>query len=192
MANELHYGDRLQLQNLYSGDGGYLDVNGGSSAPGAKYQVSTAVVANREPASSTWEIVSGSCAAIGAPVKSGEIIYLRNLYTGNGGYLDAGNGDATSVQKTGGGLYEVTTAWGKDRDGNSSRWQIFDITSAPQDGLVRFNDTVQLWSTYKDLGGFLETNQASTLTGARNDVDTNFYSNRSNSNVTFWKILPAV
>ncbi|WP_405878558.1 hypothetical protein OG762_07820 [Streptomyces sp. NBC_01136] len=147
--------------------------------------MSTATVANREPASSTWEIVSGTCTATGAPVRSGEIIYLRNLYTGNGGYLDAGNGDATSVQKTGGGLYEVTTVWGKDRDGNSSRWQIFDITSSPQDGLVRFNDTVQLWSTYKDLGGFLETNESSTLTGARNDVDTNSYSNRSNSNVRY-------
>ncbi|WP_405878559.1 hypothetical protein OG762_07825 [Streptomyces sp. NBC_01136] len=36
MANELHYGDRFYLQNLYSGDGGYLDVNGGSSAPGGE------------------------------------------------------------------------------------------------------------------------------------------------------------
>jgi hypothetical protein len=70
--------------------------------------VSTAVVANREPASRTWEIVSGTCAAIGAPVRSGEIIYLRSLYTGNGGYLDAGNGDATSVQKTGGDLRAIS------------------------------------------------------------------------------------
>lgn len=189
MANELHYGDRFYLQNLYQGDGGYLDVNGGSSAPGAKYGVSTATIATRDGASGTWEIVSGSCAATGAPVKSGDIIYLRNLYTGNGGYLDI-NGDASSVQKQSGGLYDVTTAWGKDRDGNSSRWQIFDQNNSPLDGLVRFNDTILLWSTYKDLGGFLDVNQSSSQTGARNDVDTTPYANRGNANVTFWKILP--
>ncbi|CAK7286416.1 hypothetical protein ACNFR7_08625 [Streptomyces sp. RM1] len=191
MANELHYGDRFHLLNLYNGDGGYLDVNGGASAGGAKYQVATAAVANRQGDSGTWEIVSGSCAATGAPVKSGDIVYLRNLYQGNGGFLDAG-GSPTAVQQQKGGLYDVTTAWGKDRDGNSSRWQIFDLSSTgPFDGLVRFNDTVQLWSTYADRGGFLEVSEASTLTGARNDVDTNAYANPGNANVTFWKILPA-
>ncbi|WP_413752428.1 hypothetical protein NRF20_09880 [Streptomyces sp. R-74717] len=49
MANELRYGDRLHLQNLYQGDGGYLDTNGTSSAPGAKLAVSTAPTATRPP-----------------------------------------------------------------------------------------------------------------------------------------------
>ncbi|MFJ9612567.1 hypothetical protein [Streptomyces noursei] len=190
MANELRYGDRIYLQNLYGGDGGYLDTNGGASGPGAMYAVSTATVSNRDGLSGTWEIVSGSCQAAGAPVRSGDIIYLRNLFQNNGGYLDT-NGGATSVQQSGGGLYDVSTAWGKDRDGNSSRWQIFDVTSSPQDGLVRLNDTVQLWSTYNNRGGFLETNQPSSATGARFDVDTNAYSNRGNSNTAFWKVLPA-
>ena len=61
MANELRYGDRIYLQNLYQGDGGYLDVNGGASGGGARYQVSTATVSNRDGLSGTWEIVSGSC-----------------------------------------------------------------------------------------------------------------------------------
>lgn len=151
--------------------------------------MATAAVPDRLPGSSTWEISSGSCAATGAPVKSGDIIYLRNLYEGNGGYLDV-NGAPTAAQKQAGGLYDVTTAWGKDRDGNSSRWQIFDQTTSPLDGLVRFNDTVLLWSTYKNLGGFLDVSYASPLPAARLDVDTNAYANRSNSNVTFWKILP--
>ncbi|HEY5834733.1 hypothetical protein [Streptomyces sp.] len=190
MANELHYGDRIYLQNLYGGDGGYLDVNGGANTAGGQYRVSTATVANRDGASGTWEIVSGSCAATGAAVKSGDIIYLRNLYGGNGGYLDV-SGGASSGQQQSGGIYDVTTAYGKDRDGNSSRWQIFDQTSSPGDGLVRFNDTVQLWNTYANCGGFLETNSTSSASGARYDVDTNAYSNRGNTNVTLWKILPA-
>lgn len=190
MANELRYGDRIYLQNLYGGDGGYLDTNGGASGGGAKYQVSTATVPNRGPGTGTWEIVSGSCQATGAPVKSGDIIYLRNLYQNDGGYLDV-NGGASSDQQNAGGIYDVSTAWGKDRDGNSSRWQIFDVSSSPQDGIVRLNDTVQLWNTYSNRGGFLETNGTSSASGARYDVDTNAYSNRGNSNVTFWKILPA-
>lgn len=189
MANELHYGDRIYLQNLYQGDGGYLDVNGLANGGGARYAVSTATVSNRDGLSGTWEIVSGSCQAAGAPVKSGDIIYLRNLYQNDGGYLDV-NGAASAVQQSGGGLYDVSTAWGKDRDGNSSRWQIFDVTSSPGDGLVRLNDTVQLWNTYSNRGGFLETNQNSSGSGARYDVDTNVYSNRGNTNVTFWKVLP--
>ncbi|WP_326763260.1 hypothetical protein OG978_47220 (plasmid) [Streptomyces sp. NBC_01591] len=188
MANELRYGDRLHLQNLYQGDGGYLDTNGTSSAPGAKLAVSTAPTATRAPGTGTWEIVSGSCQAAGSPVRSGDIVYLRNLWDGNGGYLDV-NGAASAGQQSSGGIYDVTTAWGKDRDENSSRWQIFDTTSAPLDGLVRFNDTVQLWSTYHNRGGFLDTNDVSTATGARYDVDTSAYSNRANADVAFWKVL---
>ncbi|MEW2489472.1 hypothetical protein [Streptomyces sp. NPDC048411] len=190
MANELHYADRIHLQNLYQGDGGYLDTNGSSNLAGAKYAVSTATVSNRGEGTGTWEIVSGSCKKAGDIVLSGDVVYLRNLYLGNGGYLDV-NGQATSTQKTYGGLFDVSTAWGKDRDENSSRWQIFDQSASPQDGAVRFNDTVQLWNTYHGRGGFLETNHTSSAAGARFDVDTNAYSNRGSSNVTFWKVLQA-
>lgn len=61
----------------------------------------------------------------------------------------------------------------------------------PGDGLVRYNDTVQLWNTYANRGGFLETNGTSSASSARYDVDTNAYSNRSNLHVTFRKFLPA-
>ncbi|MBT3155394.1 hypothetical protein HTV45_31890 [Streptomyces sp. CHD11] len=189
MANELHYGDRIHLQNLYQGDGGYLDSNGNATAGGAKYNVYTAATPNRGEGTGTWEVVSASCAATGSPVRSGDIIYLRNLYGGNGGYLDV-NGQANAAQKNAGSLYDVTTAWGKDRDENSSRWQIFDQTTSPQDGLVRFNDTVLLWNTYHGRGGFLETNGNGTVSGARFEVDTNPYFNRA-ADVTLWKILRA-
>lgn len=122
MANELRYGDRIHLLNLCQGDGGYLDVNGGAGTAGGQYGVSTATVANRDGAGGTWKIVSGSCAAAGTTVRSGDIVYLRNLYGGNGGYLDVSAG-ASSGQQQSGGTYDVTTAYGKGRDGNSSRWQ---------------------------------------------------------------------
>ncbi|MEV7130499.1 hypothetical protein [Streptomyces sp. NPDC093260] len=41
--------------------------------------MSTATVANRDGASGTWEIVSGSCAAAGTTVRSDDIVCLRNL-----------------------------------------------------------------------------------------------------------------
>ncbi|GAA2777256.1 hypothetical protein GCM10010521_65020 [Streptomyces rameus] len=190
MANELHYGDRIHLQNLYQGDGGYLDTNGTSSLPGAKYAVSTATVPNRGPGTGTWEVLSGACKKTGDIVLSGDVIYLRNLYQDDGGYLDV-NSLATPNQKTYGGLYDVSTSWGKDRGDSTSRWQIFDQSASPQDGAVRFNDTVQLWNLHLGRGGFLETNDTSSASGARYDVDTNYYSNRGGSNVTLWKILQA-
>lgn len=68
---------------------------------------------------------------------------------------------------------------------------VFDTTSTPGDGLVRFNGTVQLWNTYANRGGFLETNGGGSASGARFGIDTNAYANRSSSNVTFWKVPPA-
>ncbi|MEU7413843.1 hypothetical protein AB0B40_31845 [Streptomyces sp. NPDC042638] len=130
MANELHYGDRIHLQNLYQGDGGYLDTNGTSSLPGAKYAVSTATVPNRGPGTGTWEVLSGACKKTGDIVLSGDLIYLRNLYQDDGGYLDV-NSLATPNQKTYGGLYDVSTSWGKDRGDSTSRWQIFDQSASP-------------------------------------------------------------
>lgn len=75
----------------------------------------TAATPNRGEGTGTWEVVSGSYAATGSPLRSGGIIYLRNLY-GSNGYLDV-NGAADPGQKNAGSPYDITTAWGKDRDG---------------------------------------------------------------------------
>ncbi|MCX4823921.1 hypothetical protein OG883_29410 [Streptomyces sp. NBC_01142] len=122
---------------------------------------------------------------------SGDLVHLRNLYAGDGGYLDTVNA-ATPAQLGGGGKYGVATADSKDRTPGSGRWRIFAQTSTPFDQNVRAGDVVHLWNTYDDNGGFLEVNQnaANNTAGDQLDVCTNAYFNRG-GNVADWKIHTA-
>ncbi|MFF5960828.1 hypothetical protein [Streptomyces luteogriseus] len=193
MANELTYGDQIHLQNGYNGwQGGYLDTINNHTSAGLKHHVATADSPTRDTTGTgTWEIVSASGKAAGQPVLSGDLIHLRNLYAGDGGYLDAVN-HATSVQKSVGGKYGVATAQSKDRTPGSGRWRIFAQNSTSGDQNVRAGDVVHLWNTYDDNGGFLETNQnaGGDTQGGKLDVCTNAYFNRG-SNVADWKISKA-
>lgn len=126
----------------------------------------------------------------GTEVISGDLIHLRNLYGGDGGYLDT-NGHATTDQKNSGGKFNVLTSQAKDRATGTGRWRIFAQTSNPLDQNVRIGDTVHLANLYGDNGGFLETNGGTTASGGKYDVCTNAYYNRSNSNVADWKIHKA-
>jgi hypothetical protein len=188
MANELKYGDQIHLQNGYNGwQGGYLDSVNNRPAP-SKYGVGTAETATRATGTGTWQILSASGKADGSVVVSGDLMYLRNLYGGDGGYLDT-CGHATAAQKGGGGKYAVSTSQTKDRATGTGRWRIFAQTSATTDQNIRPGDVVHLWNIYDDNGGFLETNQNSP-DGDKYDVCTNAYFNRS-SNVADWKIYLA-
>ncbi|MFD9122335.1 hypothetical protein ACFU6M_13600 [Streptomyces bottropensis] len=191
MSNELKYGDRIHLQNGYNNwQGGYLDTNGHASNSGAKYEVSTTDTPNRGTGTGTWEVLSASGKPAGTAVVTGDLIYLRNLYGGDGGYLDTNN-HATTDQKNAGGKYDVSTSQNRDRAEGTGRWRIFAQTSSPLDQSVRVGDTVHLFNTYDDNGGFLETNHNSTASGGKYDVCTNGYYNRSNSTVADWKIHKA-
>jgi hypothetical protein len=188
MANELKYGDQVHLQNGYNDwKGGYLDTNGGSSAGGAKYGVSTADSATRGTGTGTWEILSATGKAAGTTVVSGDLIQLRNLYGGDGGYLDT-NGHATTDQQSAGAKYDVLTSKDKDRAPGSGtgRWRVFAQASTPADQNIRPGDVIRLWNTYADNGGFLETNSGGPG-GGKYDVCTNAYYNRA-QNVGDWKI----
>jgi hypothetical protein len=191
VSNELKYGDRIHLQNGYNNwQGGYLDTNGHASNSGAKYEVSTTDTPNRGTGTGTWEILSASGKPAGTAVVTGDLIYLRNLYGGDGGYLDTNN-HATTDQKNAGGKYDVSTSQNRDRAEGTGRWRIFAQTSSPLDQSVRVGDTVHLFNAYDDNGGFLETNHNSAASGGKYDVCTNGYYNRSNSTVADWKIHKA-
>lgn len=190
MANELNYGTRVYVQNGYVGwQGGYLDTNGGSSDSGAKYGVSTANTPTRGPLTGTWEILSATGKAVGQPVLSGDVVYLHNLYGNDGGYLDT-NGVATDDQKKSGGKLNVLTSTAKDRATGTGRWRVFAQASSPLDQGIRLDDVVHLWNLWDDNGGFLETNGTSTASGAKYDVCTNGYWNRS-SDVGNWRFQAA-
>ncbi|MFB8766785.1 hypothetical protein VSQ78_03655 [Nocardiopsis alba] len=186
MANEIKYGDLIHLLNGYNDwAGGYLDTNGHRPAP-AKYGVSTADTPTRGPGTGTWEVLSAEGKADGTAVISGDVVYLRNLYQDDGGYLDT-NGHASDDQKRSGGRYDVSTSPGKDRGEGTGRWRIFAQTSSPTDQAVRLGDVLLLRNLYGS-GSFLETN--STAGPGLYDVCTNAYFNRA-EDVTLWKALTA-
>ncbi|MFD4119178.1 hypothetical protein ACFWSJ_37780 [Streptomyces niveus] len=116
---------------------------------------------------------------------SGDLVCLKNLYGGDGGYLDT-NGVADAGQKNAGGKYNVSTSKDQDRAPGTGRWRIFAQASTPGDQNVRTGDVVHLFNTYGDNGGFLETNGAGPAAG-KYDVCTNAYYNRS-GNVGDWKL----
>ncbi|MGW8530990.1 hypothetical protein [Nocardiopsis sp. NPDC055824] len=184
MANEIRFGDRIHLLNGYNGwHGGYLDSINHRPAP-AKYGVQTADTPTRGPGTGTWEILSPEGRATGANVLSGDVVWLRNLYGGDGGYLDT-NGHASSTQKSAGAKYDVSTSQSRDRAEGTGRWRIFAQTSIPTDQHVRTGDVLLIWNLYAGNGGFLETNQHSTE-GDKYDVCTNAYFNRA-ADVAYWK-----
>jgi hypothetical protein len=183
MADILKYGDKVHLQNGYNNwQGGYLDTNG--HAQPNKYGVSTADSPTRATGTGTWEITSATGKAAGAEVVSGDAVYLRNLYGGDGGYLDT-NGHAPAPNK-----YEVSTSPGKDRAAGTGRWRVCAETSSPADSKVREGDLVHLLNGYNDWnGGFLDTCHGGPP-GGKYEVSTSHYIDRAAGTGT-WKISKA-
>jgi hypothetical protein len=185
VADVLKYGDKAHLQNGYnSWQGGYLDTNGHADCGGNKYNVSTADSPTRAPGTGTWEITSVTGKAVGAEVLSGDVIYLRNLYS-EGTYLDTcGHADC------GGNKYLVSTSPAKDRAVGTGRWRVFAESSSPTDSQVREGDLVHLLNGYDDWnGGFLDTCGAGPA-GGKYGVSTSAYIDRGEGTGT-WKFSKA-
>ncbi|MEU7891771.1 hypothetical protein AB0B45_02775 [Nonomuraea sp. NPDC049152] len=184
MADVVKYGDKIHLQNgADDWKGGYLDTNGGAN-DGNKYGVSTASSPTRAVGTGTWEITSATGKAVGAEVLTGDVVYLRNLFGGDGGYLDTCGG-APAPNK-----YEVSTSHGKDRATGTGRWRVFAASSSPDDARVRVGDVVHLLNGFNDWnGGFLDTCHAGPAEGLYG-VSTSLYLNRGNGTGQ-WKFSKA-
>ncbi|KAA2262170.1 hypothetical protein F0L68_12780 [Solihabitans fulvus] len=188
MADVLKYGDKVHLQNGWDNwNGGFLDTNSGDpNAGGSKYGVSTAPTSARATGTGTWEITSASGKAIGAEVITGDVVYLRNLYGGDGGYLD------TNSSGNPGSKFGVSTSPGKDRAPGSGRWRVFAETSSPIDSKVREADRVHLlngWDNWS--GGFLDTNGGdANAAGSKYGVSTSDYTDRAAGSGT-WRFAKA-
>ncbi|QIS21393.1 hypothetical protein [Nocardia terpenica] len=189
MADVLKYGDKVHLQNGWDNwNGGYLDTNGGyPNTAGSKYGVSTAPTATRAAGTGTWVITSASGKPTGAEIVSGDVVYLQNLYGGDGGYLDTNGSDLTT-----GATYGVSTSSAKDRATGTGRWRVFAETSSPTDSKVREGDLVHLlngWDDWK--GGWLDTNGSDTYgAGSKYGVSTSPYLDRGKGTGT-WKFSKA-
>ncbi|WP_433933493.1 hypothetical protein AB3662_04020 [Sorangium cellulosum] len=191
VGDVLKYGDRVHIQNGHqSWQGGYLDTCGASTT-GIKYGVSTADTPTRAAGTGTWEILSATGKASGQEVLSGDVLYLKNLYQDDGGYLDSSG--ASSPDPC---IYQVGTAAKPDRDSNgTSRWRVFARTSSPIDKKVRENDVVHFFNetTYNNVpGGFLDTYGAATgnATGInKHGVVTGAYVDRAGTGTGSWRMI---
>jgi hypothetical protein len=189
MGDILKYGDRVHIQNGYQNwQGGYLDTCG-NSPNGSQWNVSTANSPTRAAGTGTWIITSATGKTIGQEVLSGEIIYLQNLYLGNGGYLDSRGAASPNPL-----IYAVGTAVVQDSGApGSSRWRVLAQASSPSDGKVREGDICTLYNEINFAntpGGFLDTYGAA-LFGNKLGVYTNFYSDRATAGTSFWRFAKA-
>jgi hypothetical protein len=154
LAGVLKYGDKVHLQNGYANwQGGYLDTYGNEPAP-KRYGVFTTNSQDRAgQGTGTWEITSATGKAVGAEVLINDVIHLRNLYAGNGGYLDTyGNEPAPK-------RYGVFTTNSQDRAGQGTgSWRVCAAGSSPPDSKVREGTLVHLLNGYANWqGGYLDT-----------------------------------
>lgn len=112
-------GDVVYLFNQYRGFGGYLDVNGASSLPGARYDVTTTATKDRDDGSGRWRVFATTSVPTDGRVREGDILHLLSDFGGAaGGFLDV-NGPAGN-----GNLYAVATSPYSDREPYSGSWQV--------------------------------------------------------------------
>jgi len=186
LAGVLKYGDKVHLQNGFAGrQGGYLDVYGNVPAP-SKYGVFTSDSKHRNPGSGTWEIMSATGKAVGAEVLINDVIHLRNLYAGNGGYLDAfGPADCP------GNKYGVFTSDSKNRGGGTGSWRVYAWGSSPADSKVREGTPVHLLNGYSNWqGGYLDACGPAPAP-SKYGVSTNDSKSRSGGLSGTWKFFKA-
>jgi len=98
---EVVAGDAVYLQNMYGGDGGYLDTNGGGSAPQSKYGVSTSITKDRGAGTGRWRVFAETSSPVDSKVRVGDRVHLLNGWDNwNGGFLDT-NGSGPTESKHG-------------------------------------------------------------------------------------------
>ncbi|MGW4730200.1 glycosyl hydrolase family 95 catalytic domain-containing protein [Streptomyces shenzhenensis] len=112
-------GDLIHLINQY-GNGTYLDANGYSTQPGARYDVSTTATKDRGPGTGTWHIFGETSSPTDGHIRNDDIVHLLNDYgPANGGFLDA-NGPSTQP----GATYDISTSPYTDRAPGTSSWKV--------------------------------------------------------------------
>jgi hypothetical protein len=113
--------DNIHLLNQWSGNGGYLDVNG-KDCNGGYLCVSTATTDNRANGSGTWKIVPETCVG-GGGIQTSQVIRLLNAWNDySGGFLDVNGAGCQS------NLYCVSTTLGWNRTGNTTSWRFRKVT----------------------------------------------------------------
>jgi hypothetical protein len=186
LAAVLKYGDKVHLQNGYANwQGGYMHTRNPDRAPW-KYLVYTSDSKNRDDDSGTWEIVSATGKAAGAEVLILDNIRLRNLYGGNGGYLDVvPPGDPLPYKR-------VSTCDSANRDRSSGDWGIYEA-SPRSDSKVREGDPIHLRNGFNNWqGGYLDTRSGYIPAGqpSKYIVYTSDSDNRDGGSGT-WRLFKA-
>ncbi|WP_328730711.1 hypothetical protein OHT20_00340 [Streptomyces caniferus] len=118
-------GDLVHLQNLYAGDGGYLDTADHATTAqkggGGKYAVATAQSKDRTPGSGRWRIFAQTSTPGDQNIRHGDVVLLWNTYDDNGGFLETSQNAANN---TAGDKYDVCTNAYFNRGSNVTHWKI--------------------------------------------------------------------
>ncbi len=149
--------------------GGWLDIRE-AGCQGNKYCVSTATSPTRDGNSGTWMLVSASGKADGTPVANGDLVYLKNMYGGDGGYLDIRGAGCEGDE------YCVSTASSPLRDSGSGTWQIQSVTGSATvtegQGVYLANGYAGFTGGYLDVDGSgCQGNLLCAATSAQQDRD---------------------
>ncbi len=183
----LTYGAPYYIRNQY-GPGSYLDTCGHATCTsGTKYGVVTNEQPNREGSETgTWVPMSANGKQNGEPIRSGDIVYLKNVY-GGGTYLDScGHASCTAGTK-----YGVCTNENPNRGNeNTGQWQIIGINKSTGQTLSA-NDKVYLKNIYGG-GTYLDTcNTAECTAGTLYGVVTHQEANRGGAGTGTWMLQQA-
>lgn len=135
-----------------------------------------------------WKIISVDQKPEGTPVKVGDSVYLKNLYS-EGTYLDTCN-TATCSNTT---KYDVSTSTSQTRDGSGTgTWKIISFFQKPDGTLVKVGDLVHLKNKYGE-GTYLDTCGTATCSNTtRYDVSTSTSATRDGSGTGTWTFIPAL
>jgi hypothetical protein len=147
----LHYGNKVYLQNGYSGwEGAYLDTNGRDNVSNSILHVTTAGSATRDGLSGTWKVIPTDSQRDQMEVRFGDRVYLQNLYSASAGYLDTNNRYPDS-------LFKVSTTASMNRDNGSGTWIVLSASGKVTGMPVQVNDPIYLQNVYGG-AGYLDTN----------------------------------
>jgi hypothetical protein len=170
-----------QIYNFQNGYGGWLDTRV-RGCEGNVLCVSTAASNNRDSSSGSWTLTSATGKLAGTPVLSGDQVFLKNMYSADGGYLDTRN---TGCE---GNLLCVSTATAPNRDGGSGTWKIQGDGAADGAPLSAAQE-VRLQNGWNSFGGgYLDTRGAG-CEGNLFCVSTSSTRDRDNAS-THWKLMP--
>ena len=186
-GQDVKYGSSNYIKNSYNG-GSFLDTCSSSSCTAtSRYGVVTDANPDRASVGTgKWIIKSATGKTDGSVVKIGDVVYLKNMYSG-GSFLDA----CSSSSCTATSRYGVVTDANPDRAGlGTGKWTIESATGKTTGSALQARDEVYLKNMYSG-GSYLDVCNSSSCTAtSRYGVVTDANPDRAGLGTGKWSFQP--